>query len=1046
MLALLVALVVRLAGRHRPHLAYLLWLLVVIKCLTPPLWSSPAGVFSWALLRVEAAPVAEKLTKVVEETKPQPPTVIEETKPRFSVDGKLMDEGMFADDLLQEPAWAAGPAATEEVSPQTFLPDETESQSLHPAWTILATVWMFGVLVLAAVVAVQWVRVWRIVCRATTVTDETLLGIIARLRRQLGVRGGMRLKATSEPIGPAVFGLFRPVLLLPEQLLQRCSTDQIEPILAHELMHIRRRDPLVAVLQVASQTLWWFHPLVWWANRRITQERERCCDEQVLAHLDCPPAHYAHVLLDVLQENVRQRPVFVLPAAGGRQITSNRLEHIMKRAQKFHRRTPLWCWVSALLVAVVVLPGAGLILEAGVVESEDGVLSQDEPKEETKPSSSGHGAALGPVIGLALNAAIDEIVKKFELNDALQLQLLGFAIDQPGDEAKSSVLSIVLFLPEKNGAARVQRFEMRNPDQDFTLRMVKIRSPATSDPVAVITYAHTLQGRTLSREKIAVFDAKKGWLEKRVKVVPEKARALLDRLNPWDQEIKQAGIHIEIKSVKRDKNGFPLVTIDIVNNTNRSQSIVIHPNYLTVHLDNYVTSGPIGSFAGKQVTIKKHEKYSVTQSPAFWLADAKTLKLADAKLKSGRHEIWVSYKIGDATIESKKQTFVVDSHEPQKEATERPQAAKTREPSKEREEQAIAAIRKQGGTFELVRNKAIIMFSGRAATDEGMEHLKALTSLQRLDIDSPNVTDACLMNLKGLTQLQVLNLYGPQFTDAGLKHLEGLTKLHSLTLHNTNVTDAGLEHLEGLKSLRQLDLTGTQITDAGLEHCKPLAQLENLNLGGTKITDAGLKHLRRLPQLKHLWLHKTQVTDVGLKDLKGFANLQDLGLGNTNVTGAGLEHLSGLKSLRSLLLSGPNITDAALEHLKGLTQLKHLYVSNTKVTGAGLIHLKELTNLQTLSLQQTAITDDALKHLKGMTDLSDLDISITKITDAGLEHLKGMTKLKRLSLFETNVTDAGLQHLKGLTNLQSLHLTHTFVTASGVFKLRQALPKCKISH
>jgi len=99
-LALLVALVVRLAGRHRPHLTYLLWLLVVIKCLTPPLWSSPAGVFSWALLRVEAAPVAEKLTKVVEEAKPQPPTVIEETKPRFSVDGKLMDEGMFADDLL----------------------------------------------------------------------------------------------------------------------------------------------------------------------------------------------------------------------------------------------------------------------------------------------------------------------------------------------------------------------------------------------------------------------------------------------------------------------------------------------------------------------------------------------------------------------------------------------------------------------------------------------------------------------------------------------------------------------------------------------------------------------------------------------------------------------------------------------------------------------------------------------------------------------------------------------------------------------------------
>ena len=53
---LCVAVLVRLLGRTRPHLAYLLWLLVFVKCVTPPIWSCPTGVFSWINARVIALP------------------------------------------------------------------------------------------------------------------------------------------------------------------------------------------------------------------------------------------------------------------------------------------------------------------------------------------------------------------------------------------------------------------------------------------------------------------------------------------------------------------------------------------------------------------------------------------------------------------------------------------------------------------------------------------------------------------------------------------------------------------------------------------------------------------------------------------------------------------------------------------------------------------------------------------------------------------------------------------------------------------------------
>ncbi len=67
--------------------------------------------------------------------------------------------------------------------------------------------------------------------------------------------------------------------------------------MAHELTHVRRRDGFVGLLQVISQAIWWFHPLVWFANRKLSYERERCCDEEVIAELAYEPRRYGRSLL-----------------------------------------------------------------------------------------------------------------------------------------------------------------------------------------------------------------------------------------------------------------------------------------------------------------------------------------------------------------------------------------------------------------------------------------------------------------------------------------------------------------------------------------------------------------------------------------------------------------------------------------------------------------------------------------------------------------------------------------------------------------------------
>jgi RNA polymerase sigma factor (sigma-70 family) len=212
----------------------------------------------------------------------------------------------------------------------------------------------------------------------------------------------------------------------------------------------------------------------------------------------------------------------------------------------------------------------------------------------------------------------------------------------------------------------------------------------------------------------------------------------------------------------------------------------------------------------------------------------------------------------------------------------------------ERQERAVAAVRRLGGTVEVDEKSP-----GKPVI--GISLLNTRVSDQDLEL------------LRGLTRLRSLNLDNTPVTNAGLEHLQGLTGLHTLDLFNTRVSDAGLAHLRRLKGLRCLYLTFTGVTDAGLEHLRGLKGLQKLYLGGTAITDAGLAHLRDMTDLQFLGLDKTAVTDVGLERLRGLTRLRWLNVDNTKVTDKGLGHLQGLAELRVLSAANTRVTDEGLD-------------------------------------------------------------------------------------------------------------------------------------
>ena len=135
--------------------------------------------------------------------------------------------------------------------------------------------------------------------------------------RQLSSRLGLRrvpdVLMTSRALPPLVWslGLF-PRVILPSELFARLSSEAQGTILAHELVHIRRGDYLVRLLELAATTVFWWHPVVWWASRQLRELEEQCCDGRVLELVPHQPRTYAAALVDTL-EFLSERPRTPVP-------------------------------------------------------------------------------------------------------------------------------------------------------------------------------------------------------------------------------------------------------------------------------------------------------------------------------------------------------------------------------------------------------------------------------------------------------------------------------------------------------------------------------------------------------------------------------------------------------------------------------------------------------------------------------------------------------------------------------------------------------------
>ncbi len=350
LLIVIVWVAVRLFATDRPHLAHALWVLVLLKCLMPPVWSSPVSPFSWFGSQpnssADVAQIQPDETSVTA-TRLRLETIVV----RIDQDQKFRDDSIVV---------STKPTADKSSHPANEALVATSSKR---NWqSLLAMTWVIGAAIGLAVTLLRFALFWCWVRKSARVVHPHIEMATQRLAKKLGVRRNVRVVVADQPVGPAVLGLIRPTILLPAAIVNEKTESDLEPLLAHELIHIRRGDLWWAMVQTLATSLFWFHPLVWFAVRMVTRESERSCDEETVTSLGCQPATYARGLLEVLERKNQLRVAPALPGVRPVDITSARLERVMKLGNGSHRRTPVWIWLVLSICGATVLPGAAIVL------------------------------------------------------------------------------------------------------------------------------------------------------------------------------------------------------------------------------------------------------------------------------------------------------------------------------------------------------------------------------------------------------------------------------------------------------------------------------------------------------------------------------------------------------------------------------------------------------------------------------------------------------------------------------------------------------------
>jgi beta-lactamase regulating signal transducer with metallopeptidase domain len=430
------ALVAFMVGRlvKRPALAHGLWLLVLLKLITPPLWHVP---IDWPRAEIVQAPIELPIEPV---QPPQTEALDSELPP---VEPLPLDVAIADPDPLTIPP----PESDAGIVVPELSFEETTSVRWPPWPVMVGSVWLGGTALYLAIAGLRLRRFRRLMRHAAIASDD-----LREKARQMA--GKFHVGAVPEvwmipgPVSPMLWAfLGRARILLPSQLWNKLTAEQQATLLAHELAHLRRRDHWTRRLELIVTALYWWNPVVWLARREISVAEEQCCDAWVVWLLPETARDYALALMETVDFLSETRPALP-PAASG----VGHVRHLRRRLAMIMRGSTPRALSSAGLIALLTLAVLTLPFVPTLAQSEP---LPDEPVEVLIPALAEDELPVKkPMVAKVAGELLEAQLPQQDVEDAKDtVQLMQAQIEIKTAELKESMLRV------KQAQARLDRME-----------------------------------------------------------------------------------------------------------------------------------------------------------------------------------------------------------------------------------------------------------------------------------------------------------------------------------------------------------------------------------------------------------------------------------------------------------------------------------------------------------------------------------------------------------------------------------------------------------
>ncbi|MFO0868908.1 MAG: M56 family metallopeptidase [Pirellulales bacterium] len=900
-------------------------------------------------------------------------------------------------------------------------------------WHVLVAVWFLGAAATLLPTILGCFQVVRLRRRARLPEWAFWQTELESARAWMGCRRPITLLVSSAVTLPITFGVWRPVLVVPEEA-EGWTRERWRMVLLHELAHVGRGDWLIQLITQLACAVHWFNPGVWLSARQLQLLREQACDDLVLA-AGVRPSDYAEELLTLARQDVGGRWFSLATVPMARRSTlETRLRAVLDRQRNRAALNARTAAVALVLVGALLVPLA-MLQAAGPREVES-----------PRPEESAQGIHVR-----VLDARGERKLAEFRVVAGVPSG--GVAADYERRTGRA----VINWQPHTLQVGRDGSYvwPLNKAYEEMALRVeadgyvpqtvTGVRRAAGPRQVEFrLVEDPGVAGRVLRPDggpaagaTIALAMAQRDavWEDGRIRGVTEPPPPrpadrwrlpVMRRTNAQGEfvlpsEVEPAAVLIVHESGVRELayEAWRAATTVTLQPWGRIEGQVLwqdqpgagEPVSLIVHRDDYGYPGMVASYAQTQCDAEGRFVFERVLPGLCQISRPMRLSATDAPSEGPqfhrplRH---VQVVAGTAT------PTVLGG---------RGRVVRGRLTGRDSWQGVVWQLSLRASSFDWRDEMAAKAFEAFRASGPGRLYFR---SAQPLNEDG-------------------------SFTIAGLLPGEYQWTVsvpgESRPLLSRTIRLAPEE--PGVKlepwDLGTMSLTATEpaAVDVPNDAAPQRATNPEKTPAADRASGAEVPSDTAAPDVD-AFLARVQATRRGIfgggpvgRDAAG--RVVALGLSEFQLQPGDARLIGQLTHLVRLHLQRSNVGDADLREWRALRQLRELNLWDTKITDAGVAELASLTTLESLRLGGTGITDASLTQLAKLTGLRELDLTRTRVTDAGLPALTPLRQLVALKLADTAISDAGLPVLRQWKTLRGVTLDETGVTVAGLTELSSAL-------